>query len=629
MLDIQQVFDSKLATLLDGFVYRNDQVILSENIASVMQQKAVGLFEAGTGTGKTLSYLVPAFLSDEVVIVSTGTKNLQDQLFFKDVPLLSALFPQKKVALLKGRGNYLCPYRLKRSIKTEPDARMQSELMSTRSWAAQTKTGDLTEIMDPEENAGLLGKVSSTRDNCLGSRCPEFDQCPVYRARERAKEADIVVVNHHLLFADMAQREDSMQNILPRASAVIVDEAHQIASTARQFFGQRIGSGQFVELIRDCRAEFSILGNDDPASLDSLRDLEKGLAILRKTVFSSQEVVFDRWCVGEARERVLNLDFTLTSVVRQLAQAAVRSEGLAQCSRRVSELADNYALLTETEVGFDTVHWIDRRDPGFVIHLSPVSIATELSEAIHSSEQGWVFTSATLSVDDRFDYFTIQTGVTNEVSAIFESPFDYLNSVLAFVPAELPLPSDENHTRRLVQEVVPFIETNAGRTFFLFTSHQALRTAAELLATCSKKILVQGTMSKARLLTLYGETPGCVLLATQSFWEGVDVRGSDLRCLIIDKLPFPSPGDPLFSAECAAIDSNSGNSFSDLSLPRAVLSLKQGFGRLIREENSKGLFILGDPRINQKSYGRYLKNNLPEMSWTESHSDAIDWLKSL
>jgi ATP-dependent DNA helicase DinG len=629
-LNISEIFDQALPEIVAGYVSRTDQLTLAENILSVIESGETGLFEAGTGTGKTLSYLVPALLSDRTVIISTGTKNLQDQIFDKDIPMLRAIFPAKKIALLKGRSNYLCPHRLNLNIKVHQEKRKLHELVEVRTWSSQTRTGDLTEILDPEESGSLISLVTSSRDNCLGAKCPEIRVCPLYQARERASQADIVIVNHHLLFANLAQQEDNLQTLLPDADAVVVDEAHQIPDIARQFFGQRVSSGQLTELIRDGRAELGMLGNDDVVTLDAISQLEKALEALKVRIGDSTEQDFNRWYNPGARKVVLGVDLAMSDLSDHFSRVADRSEGLAQCARRALRFMDQFALLTEeTEHESDYVHWIERFERGFVIHLSPMSVEKEMNNITGDTKTAWIFASATLCVDKSFEHFSRELGISSDISARFDSPFDYAAAVRAHIPASLPVPGSDDHTIELVRYVEPIILQNPGRTFFLFTSHRALRKAAEQLQDFERPVLVQGTMSKARLLGLFRSTPACVLLATQSFWEGVDVRGAELKCLIVDKLPFPSPGDPLFSAQSRLLEEKGGNSFREMSLPKTVLSLKQGFGRLIREESDRGLFVVGDNRLRNKAYRKYILNNLPEMQWIAQREDAIAWLRTL
>ena len=630
MQNLPDIFDS-LALTWPEYSVRKGQLELAVNIKSVMDSAAVGIFEAGTGTGKTLSYLVPAFMASGSVIISTGTKNLQDQLFQKDLPVLREVFPEKRVALLKGRANYLCPQRLKTNIKIHHrNEHLAHQLMEVRSWSTRSRTLDLTEILDPEENASLQKLVTSTRDNCLGSRCPEFNECPLYRAREKASQADIIIVNHHLLLADLAQRDDNIRSLLPDVTALVIDEAHQLPDIARQFFGQRLSSGQFTELLRDVRAQLSLLGNDDPYTSDFVNALEAQLVALKTLMLAGTDPHFERWLDEKSRHLILAVDQALAEMGNRLLGVADRSDGLAQCAKRALGMADIFALLTEqADPGGDYIHWIERTQGSYTIHLSPLEIGAEFQRVVRDSGASWVFTSATLSVDGSFRHFKSELGVDDEISAIFESPFDYLTSVKAYVPVGLPEPGSEEHTKQLVASCVPLIKNNNERTFFLFTSHRALQLAALELKQIGRPLLVQGTRSKIQMLTEFRESPRSVLLGTQSFWEGVDVRGAGLKLLIIDKLPFPNPSDPIYNAQSMVIRSNGGNGFTELALPKTVLSLKQGFGRLMREASDTGLFVLGDSRIRSRSYREYVINNLPEMDWLDKHDDAVAWMREL
>lgn len=627
MSEIRQQFEEEIGTRLTGFVLRDAQIDLAENIEAVIESGSVGLFEAGTGTGKTLSYLLPAFMGDGTVIVSTATRNLQDQLLYNDVPLLAPMFPDRRVAVLKGRTNYLCPYRLDmhlRTINRRGESKLD-QLVEVRQWAVTSKTGDLGEFMDLEEASDILGLITSTRDNCLGGRCPKINECPLYRAREKARLADIVIVNHHLLFADLAQRDENLQSLLPSADAVILDEAHHAAEIARQFFGERISSAQLMELVRDSLRELAELGNDEPTVLRAVSDLEQAGKRLSGAITESDETDFGLWLSSHGGTSIEGIDLALEQLTQQLGRIADRSEGIALLARRGAGLLDLFTLLTEVnEEDAQFVHWIDRRDRGYVIHLSPLSVAPLMAGAM--SETGaWVFISATLTVNQSFEHFSNELGLETDIKATFPSPFDYQQAVLTLVPPDLPEPGNSRHTQRLVEAVLPIILSHNDRTFFLFTSHRALNEAAELLHGLSRPVLVQGTMSRSQLMEKFRSLEGSVLLATQSFWEGVDARGAGLRCLIIDKLPFPSPGDPVFSALCRDAEQSGVSSFDHLSLPRATLALKQGFGRLIREETDRGLFVLGDPRMLTRRYRHYFIENLPEMRWTEDTAEAGAW----
>lgn len=632
-VNLEAIFSEHLPVLLAGYVPRDVQKSLAQEIQAVISEGSIGIYEAGTGTGKTLAYLAPVFASDRSAIISTGTKTLQDQLFLKDIPLLQQLYPGKRVALLKGRANYVCPNRLKRNIRLHQNSRKtMAELTQIRVWQTQSDSGDLNEVLDAEDHRGLVPLITSTSDNCLGNRCPDFDECPLYRARENAAQADVVVVNHHLLFADLSASDDHVSSLLPDVSTIIVDEAHQIHDIARPFFGQRISSGQLNELCRDLRAELQVLGNDDPETLNDVAALEAAVEHLLEAVTKTQEVSFSRWLDDETSRLVHATDEVLLRLGGRLDIVSVRSDGLLQCRRRLFDIADSFAILTEHNPDDGYVHWIERQGEGagrFAIHLTPRSIAAEMAWVIQSSHAAWVFTSATLAVGGSFELFQSELGLNDAASSVFESPFDYGSAVRGYVPPGLPLPGTDEHTESLVEAVTPFIHQNKGRTFFLFTSFRALRFAAQVLAPGGRPVFVQGTVSKTRLLEAFTTHEQSILLATQSFWEGVDVRGADLNLLIIDKLPFPNPQDPMFAAEALWCEQNSQDSFAQLSLPRTALALKQGFGRLIRQEQDKGLFILGDPRINQRSYGKTVLSNLPVFPWLSDTRQAVQWLRDI
>ena len=630
MRSLSNIFD-QLALLLPEYTPRSGQEELARQIETVIQQSKIGIFEAGTGTGKTLAYLVPSFLASGSVVVSTGTKNLQDQLIQNDLPIMKKLFPKKRVVLLKGRTNYLCPERLKHNIKRHHNNRLiLHQLLEVRRWSIQTRTYDVTEIIDPERNFSLRKLITSSRDNCLAGRCPEFIACPFYSARQKANDADIVIVNHHLLLADLQLRKESVRTLLPKARAFIIDEAHQMPDLFRHFFGRRLSSGHFVDLVQDLKSELRTMGNDDIHTLDCVNDLEKNLATLRESILSGTEPRFERWLDVLAHDVILAVDLSLMKLGKRLREVAGRSYRLAQYSTRVLGVADEFAMLTErVDPSEESVHWIERSEVGYTIHLSPLEMGAEFQRVVKDSGAGWVFTSATLSVGGSFKHFKKALGIFDGISGIFQSPFIYSNSVKAYVPKGLPEPENENHIPSLVARCTPLINNTEGGTFFLFTSHRALLMASDLLKNLGRPLLVQGSKSKIELVAEFKNSQKSVLLGTQSFWEGVDVKGAGLKLLIIDKLPFPNPFDPVFSAQSKVIRSNGGNAFTELALPKAVIALKQGFGRLKRDERDRGLFVLGDSRVLGRSYRKYLVNNLPTMEWLEKQEEALDWLGEL
>ncbi len=645
MPGIEDIFGESggLSKLVPGFVARPVQVDLAQTIAEAIVRKRHALLEAGTGTGKTLAYLVPIFLSGKKSIISTGTKALQDQLYFKDLPLVSELFEnQSRIAILKGRANYVCPERLEKSLKIHKGARQSSgdlldRLVRIREWSTRTILGDLTEHADLDTDPALLSMVTSTRDNCLGGSCPKYDQCPLYRAREKASEADILVVNHHLLFADLALKEDSLTQLLPRVECVIVDEAHQIPKVARVFFGQRFSSGQVSELIRDVRRELSLLGNDESELLSATGRLEKNLSIMSTQLRddSSREgqgFELSDWFDGRGAPIVESIDMSLGDMMEILDIVAQRSIGLEHCQQRISRLIDQFALLTEPAAEEEPyIHWVQVHDHGFVVNLSPFTVSNALAAHFDGSKSSWILTSATLAIGHDFSHIKQLLGLNDDtIQKQFDSPFAYVDQVVVYTPEYLPLPGSDEHTFALVQSILPFVSDN--KILFLFTSHKALKLAAEQLMveplTVRQEVAVywQGQFSKVELLQRFKQTPHCILLATQSFWEGIDLRGAGLTCLVIDKLPFASPDDPLEKALMRYIASGGGNGFMEHSLPQAIISLRQGFGRLIRQESDWGVFVLGDPRVDTKHYGAIVRKSLPAMHWTRDLDKAMNHL---
>jgi ATP-dependent DNA helicase DinG len=636
--------EGALAELVPNFVYREVQVQLANTISSTINEGKNALLEAGTGTGKTFAYLLPLISSGKKGIVSTGTKTLQDQLFRKDLPLILRLFNKRyKVSLLKGRANYVCPERLDKHIKVIADGGtgdVLSTLVKVREWTTITRTGDLTEYSDFGDNPALVSMFTSTRDNCLGSKCPKYSECPLYRARAKANDADLVVINHHLLFADLALREDSLVQLLPEVDCIIVDEAHQVPEIARQFFGSRISSGQIYELARDVKQELQLLGNDDPELLKRINMMEHAVGKMAASVKAAGDIQdLASWLVYQGAEFVEAVDISLGDVLECLSISEARSSGLKHNFQRANRLMDQFAMLTEPgALEEDYVHWIQQQPRGFVVHLSSLSISDDLAAHFNQKNTAWIFTSATLNVSGNFDHFRHELGLIDAKEEQFDSPFDYETQVLAYVPSEIPLPGTDEHTQTLIQKIEPFLRmsltgeglTAHGKALFLFTSHRALKLAADLLTTESEFVIFfQGQLPKTELLQRFRETPGSILLATQSFWEGVDLRGAGLNCLIIDKLPFSSPDDPLSRALMRAVSLTGGNGFMEYLLPQAVISLKQGFGRLIRQEDDQGLFILGDSRVLSKAYGKLIVKSLPAMRWTTEDEEAVSFLQSV
>ena len=634
---ISEVFskDGLLHREVPDYVERYQQVEMATAIASAIEQKTNALIEAGTGTGKTFAYLVPILLRQQNAIVSTGTKALQDQLFYQDLPTIRALLGLScKVSLLKGRSNYLCPERLAKNIKIMSavvESSLLSRLVRVREWSQLSRTGDLNELSDQDmESVG--GLITSTTDNCLGGECPSIGVCPLYRAREKATHADIVIVNHHLLMADLAMKEESISSLLPAADVIVVDEAHQISSVARHFFGETVTSGQLMELSRDIRRELQLLGNDNPELRRSTLSYEESVAGLFR-VFSLEEGadLEKLLTMVEVKDAIEEMDLAFSTLAELLESSAIRSKVLQQCYQRCLRLMDRFAVVTEgVETDSMYAHWIELQEKSFTLRLSPVAIADSLSAYFQDPNKSWIFTSATLSVAEKFDHVRNALGLEDDPEYRFESPFDFSEQVRGLIPHDIPVPGSIDHTAALMAFCLPILKANQGRSFILFTSYKALHAAQAIIAeSAGVNYLVQGAMSRQQLLDKFRVIPRCVLLATQGFWEGIDVKGTDLRCVVIDKLPFMNPSDPLHVAQMRLAAANGENGFSSVSIPDAAIALKQGFGRLIRQESDKGLFILGDNRVLTKSYGGKFLKSLPDMPWLGSQQEAITYMESL
>jgi ATP-dependent DNA helicase DinG len=617
-----------LDQLLDGFQPRPGQVRLAERIAECLDTGTDLVAEAATGTGKTLAYLLPVLARGQRVIISTGTLNLQDQLFQRDLPLaLKVTGAELDVALLKGRSNYLCPQRMDRADDGpgELDDATGSDLETIRRWARRTTTGEIREVGEIPERARIWPLVTSTVDNCLGSECPRVNDCWVLRARRQAQEADVVVVNHHLLFADLALKQTGFGEVLPGAEAIVVDEAHQIPDIATRFFSQSVSAWQLRELARDT---LKACGTAE-GTLHVLREPVEQLEHALQTLASSAHRLPERgdW----NRLRPLNGELEgLADALRALAQALAPVEGrsreLASCHDRAAARAATMELLLADEA--PGVRWFTCRRGRLSLTLTPLDIAEEFHTLRTERPATWIMTSATLAVNGRFEHFTRRLGLEDPATEIVESPFDYARQTRLWLPRDLPEPGDPAHTEALLTQVLPLLEASRGRAFLLFTSHRALqRAAAWLRSNSSFQLLVQEEAPRDVLLEEFRAGPGRLLLGAASFWEGVDVRGEALQVVVIDKLPFAAPDDPVLSATMKALRESGGNPFSELQVPSAVLALKQGAGRLIRHAGDRGVLVLGDPRITGKGYGRIFLNSLPPMPRVGDIAEAIDFLQ--
>lgn len=610
-----------IAQVVDGFAVREEQLIMAESVEEAVRSASILVIEAGTGTGKTFAYLVPAMLSGQKTLISTGTKGLQDQLFHRDIPVVKkALKLSVQTALLKGRANYLCLYRLEVNMS---DGRFQSrqavhDMQEVAAWAPSTKDGDVTSIDTVTEDSAVWPLVTSTVDNCLGQDCPMYDECWLMRARKKAQEADVIVVNHHLLFADIALKEEGLGEVLPEATSFILDEAHQLPEVASQFFGTSMSSRQIIELGRDVVNEVLQNASDERSLAVTAEALEKSVLDMRLAFGDIPRKA--PWAevksLPKLKQEVSELTSNLESLVSQLQDADSRSKGLENCTRRAEELLGKlHSVVGNSPEG--QIHWFETYKKSFVIQLTPLSIAEQFEAHLNAKSSSWVFTSATLAIGSDFGFFSDRLGLKKATSQCLDSPFDYANQALFYVPRGLPDTQDREYTQAVIDAALPVLNASKGRAFFLFTSHRALQYAAEVLAEVSDfNLLVQGTASKVLLLDRFRESENAVLLGTGSFWEGVDVRGESLSCVIIDKLPFAAPNEPVVQARIDALKRQGKNPFFDYQLPNAVIALKQGAGRLIRDVTDVGVLMVCDPRLVAKPYGKTFLQSLPSMRRT-------------
>lgn len=619
--------DGPFTQCVPGFALRHTQQEMGEKIEQILADQSILIAESGTGTGKTFAYLVPAILSGRKVMISTGTRNLQDQLFHRDLPMVrDALAQPVTIALLKGRANYLCLHRLERAeLETHFNKRRETgEFFKVREWSSRTRSGDVSELVEIPEDSDIWPRVTSTPDNCLGSSCESYDNCFVNKARRNALDADVLVVNHHLFFADLALREEGFGQLLPGAEAVIFDEAHQLPEIASNFFGQSVSSHQLYSLCRDSVAE-EIKEKSTVAGLrEAAGKLEKSVSDMRLAF--GVEPQRAAWGIMTGRKSfqfaLSNTRERLTELTNLLDQAAAHGTGLAGCFRRASAYLDRLLLFSDNPPP-DTIPWFETGARSFLLRLTPMDVATPFRACMADHPRAWVFTSATLAVDGNFDHFTTQLGLEDAETAVWESPFDYEKQTLLYIPKNLPEPAAPDYTVRLLEAALPVLEASQGRAFLLFTSHRALKFAADWLpGRINYPLLVQGSVPRAELLDRFRQMGNAVLLGTGSFWEGVDVRGDALSCVIIDKLPFASPDDPVLQARASAMQEAGQNPFMNYQLPTAVISLKQGVGRLIRDEQDRGVLMLCDPRLQSKGYGKIFLSSLPAMPRTRVLDDV-------
>jgi len=614
-----------LAAAIPGFRARPGQQRLAEAVAGALEAREALLAEAGTGTGKTYAYLVPVLLSGLKAIVSTGTRALQDQLYHRDLPRVrDALGVGLRSALLKGRANYLCRYRTEqaRGAATFGDRAQVALFERIVAWSGRTRMGDLAEIEGLPEDSPVLPMVTSTAENCLGSECPFWAECFVVQARQRAQAADLVVVNHHLLLADLALKQEGFGEILPGAQAFVVDEAHQLPELAAQFFGEGLGARPLVELARDALRECDGVDGALAALQAPAQRLEQATRLLR--------LAMDALPVRATRERacaepgvadaLAGLGESLAALAAALAPLREASPGLDACHARALEFASRLERWGAGEG--DDVFWFELTPRGFRLQRTPLDVSGPLRAHREQSRAAWIFTSATLSVAGGFDHVAARLGLDAPRTLLEPSPFDWDAQALCYLPPGLPEPMSRGYTAAVVDAIRPVLRASGGRAFVLFASHRALREAAEALRDGPWPLFVQGEAPRAQLLERFRASGNGVLLGAASFREGVDVAGDALSVVVVDKLPFAAPDDPVFEARLQAVRRAGGNPFMDEQVPQAAIALKQGVGRLIRTERDRGVLVLCDPRLTGRAYGRVFLESLPPFPATRSLSEV-------
>ena len=621
-----------LSQAIPGFTPRIAQQQMALAVAEAFENGENLIVEAGTGTGKTFAYLAPALRSGKRVVISTGTKNLQDQLFGRDLPRLrEALGARLRVSLLKGRSNYLCLHRMR---KAQQDVRVRqawARLAEIEQWSRDTPHGELSDMPGDAPDEMFAARISSTADNCLGSKCSDFAECFVVKARRAAAAADLVVVNHALLFADHVIRQEGF-SVLPGADAVVIDEAHQLPEMALRHFGQRVSTQQLQAIARDTASEVD-KWNDTP-------DLTLALAELVE-VTTRLEAQFASGGMRE-RFREFNQRFGTAAVVLEVGERIERlteclkpleerSAEFSSCLERALKLQERWFVVADPDARDQQVRWVESVGRGGALNATPLEVAKPFAAMRTAHPGAWIFTSATLAAGGDFQHFSGPLGIADTPTLKLDSPFDYTQQARLWLPPNLPEPNDPMYTGAAAQAMVPVIKASGGGAFVLCTSHRALQSYAGLLRNALPQLLVmaQNDFPKPELLRRFVEAGNAVLVATASFWEGVDVKGHALRVVIIDKLPFAAPGDPVLDAKLDAIREAGGNPFNDDQLPCAIVTLRQGVGRLIRDETDRGLLMLCDPRLKSKSYGKKVLASLPPMPVLTSLAQTEDWLRDM
>ncbi|ASA56792.1 ATP-dependent DNA helicase [Vibrio gazogenes] len=635
---IEQTFSAHgaLGKAIPGFQPRQAQLDMANAIESAIRHQSQLVVEAGTGTGKTFAYLVPALMSGKKVVISTGSKNLQEQLFHRDLPLIvKALEFFGQIALLKGRANYLCLERLNRQMVeshgNETDSQHFAQLFQIRRWASETKTGDLGECETLPEDSLIIPTITSTNDNCLGKDCPDFQDCFVSKARRKAMDADIVVVNHHLFLADLAIKETGFGELIPEAEVFIFDEAHQLPDIASQYFGQSLSSRQIQELAKDIEIGYRTEAKD-------MRQLQKISDKLVQTAMDVRIALGEPGYRGNWREAVRQpkmnqalerLTDSLEFALDVLKLVLGRSQLLDTAFERTNTILARLKRVCDVSItGYS--YWFDTTPRHFGLHITPLSVADKFQEQIKLKPGTWIFTSATLAVNHDFSHFSHRLGLIPEQQFSLPSPFDYEKQARLCVPRYLPEPNSPGMADKLVTMLTPVIEQNQGRCFFLCTSHQMMRDLGERFRQrLELPVLLQGETSKQKTLSEFMALGNALLVATGAFWEGIDVRGDALSCVIIDKLPFTAPDDPLLKARIEDCRLQGGEPFQQVQLPEAVITLKQGVGRLIRDASDKGALIICDNRLVTRDYGGVFLASLPPIPRTRDLEQIQVFLRDI
>lgn len=641
-------FSGALAKADEQYVEREAQLRMALAVADAIDERRALVAEAGTGVGKTFAYLVPVLLSGARAMVSTATKSLQDQLFLRDLPWLLRTFRLPlTVALLKGRGSYLCLHRMNQArqmseVSNLPDRWAARTLGKIEVWSQSTLSGDLAELEGLDERSSVIPLVTSTRENCLGAECPEFRQCHVLKARRDAMAADLVVVNHHLFFADMALRDTGVAELLPSVDVAVFDEAHQLGEAGVQFLGATLSSAQVIDFARDTLACGLQLARGLAPWQEAASGCERAARDLRLACSGPlrevKGVVKLRWddrCEFEGFVAALaHLRIVMESAISHIdtvSEIAPDFQRLLERGRSLVRLAEQFSAPADS----GSVRWLDLTAQQVRLVESPLDIRDALHEQMSAHPKAWIFTSATLGDDDALTWFTEPSGLTGAPTVRVGSPFDYARNARLYVPRHFPKPSEPTHLAAVAALAASFVRQLGGRTFVLTTTLRALQIVGDSLRealgsdTTAVRVLMQGQMPKRQLLQEFLDSPRAVLVGSQSFWEGIDVPGDALQCVLIDKLPFPPPNDPLVEARVKRLEGQGRNAFADHFLAEAAVSLKQGAGRLIRRETDRGLLVVCDPRMAVMGYGRRLRAALPPIPVLVSEEEAMTWLAQL